>query len=424
MLHVVRDNRRHDWDWPQLPEEEDDDLWERPQTLAPRRHAHRKRRSPGGRVALAVLAAVLLMGVGAATYVIASNGAVDAAVARLPWLLLAPLHQSAAVPSQASTAAVPPPAATPAPLPAATMPQPAARPSVPDVPGLVILIRSAIVALDQANATGDYSVLRAIAAPAFQQANTPASLSQSFANLRRRDVDLSRVTVVNPHLNSQATVDERGLLKLGGFFGAGSEQMNFDLSFQLVEGHWRLFGIGVHPPQTTAGDETAGQKKRTAKAAATTVPDDATLITLIRSTVIALNQANQVGDYAVLREIAAPGFRNANSLAQLASIFAALRARNLDLAPVAVIDPRLARKATIDKRGYLRLTGYFPSEPEQVNFDLAFQFSDGQWRLFGIGLNTSRGAAASTASRDQASGKAAKSAPAAPGPTPHLRPPG
>jgi hypothetical protein len=40
--------------------------------------------------------------------------------------------------------------------------------------------------------------------------------------------------------------------------------------------------------------------------------------------------------------------------------------------------------------GYLRLTGYFPSQPEQVNFDLAFQFVQGPWRIFGIGVNTSR----------------------------------
>jgi hypothetical protein len=58
--------------------------------------------------------------------------------------------------------------------------------------------------------------------------------------------------------------------------------------------------------------------------------------------------------------------------------------------PVAVITPKLYRDPSFDERGRLRLTGFFPSRPEQVNFDLAFEMVDGHWRLFGIGVNTSR----------------------------------
>jgi hypothetical protein len=114
------------------------------------------------------------------------------------------------------------------------------------------------------------------------------------------------------------------------------------------------------------------------------------MVVLIRSAVVALNQANMTGNYSVLRDLSAPGFQQANSFADLATIFAELRARQLDLGPVVVIDPQLFRPAAIDERGLLRLTGFFASRPEQVNFDLAFQRVEGEWRLFGIGLNTSR----------------------------------
>ena len=36
----------------------------------------------------------------------------------------------------------------------------------------------------------------------------------------------------------------------------------------------------------------------------------------------------------------------------------------------------------------LRLTGYFPTRPLQINFDLIFQNVGGQWRLFGISVAT------------------------------------
>jgi hypothetical protein len=131
---------------------------------------------------------------------------------------------------------------------------------------------------------------------------------------------------------------------------------------------------------------------------------------------MALNQANMTGNYSMVREISAPGFQQANSHAQLSEIFASLRARDLDLGPVAVIAPELFRPPAIDERGMLRLTGFFRSEPEQVNFDLAFQLFGKEWRLFGIGLNTSRIDQAAPAS------KPPPAIPHAPGPPPLPRP--
>jgi hypothetical protein len=122
------------------------------------------------------------------------------------------------------------------------------------------------------------------------------------------------------------------------------------------------------------------------------VPDDLKLLILIRTTLIALNQANITGDYSILREIGAPGFRQANNPAQLAEIFTDLRSRKIDLSPIAVVEPKLARPAFINDRGMLRITGFFPTKPEQVNFDLAFLPIEGQWRLFGISVKTSQNA--------------------------------
>ena len=59
-----------------------------------------------------------------------------------------------------------------------------------------ILIRSTLLALDQANKTGNYTVLRDLGAPGFQATNNPAQLGDIFANLRRERIDLSGVAVL------------------------------------------------------------------------------------------------------------------------------------------------------------------------------------------------------------------------------------
>ena len=58
---------------------------------------------------------------------------------------------------------------------------------------------------------------------------------------------------------------------------------------------------------------------------ATQMPDAYKLNMLIRTTLIALNQANQTGNYSVLRDLGTPQFQSLNSDARLAEIFAALR---------------------------------------------------------------------------------------------------
>ena len=135
---------------------------------------------------------------------------------------------------------------------------------------------------------------------------------------------------------------------------------------------------------------TPEQAKPQPRTPAARVPTDDVLLMLIRSSLIALNQANATGNYTVLREMGAPGLQKANSAARLAEAFANLRHRNLDLSPILLFQPKLYRKPEITARGMLRVTGFFPTEPERVNFDLLFQLVEGRWRLFGISADTSR----------------------------------
>ena len=114
---------------------------------------------------------------------------------------------------------------------------------------------------------------------------------------------------------------------------------------------------------------------------------------LIRSSLLALDQANKTGNYTVLRDIGAPGFQS-NTAARLGEIFAKLRNDNLDLSGVAVIDPQLNLLPQIEANGLMRMAGFFPSVPTQVNFELSFAPVNGQWRLFGISVSLGQSAPA------------------------------
>jgi hypothetical protein len=115
------------------------------------------------------------------------------------------------------------------------------------------------------------------------------------------------------------------------------------------------------------------------------------VLILIRSALIAVDQGNKTGNYTVLRDLGAPGFQT-NTAARLAEIFAAQRRDNIDLSGVAVLDPQLTLLPQIESNGMLRMAGFFPSVPTQVNFELIFAPVSGQWRLFGISVNIGQSA--------------------------------
>ena len=169
----------------------------------------------------------------------------------------------------------------------------APKPAQIDRNGVIILIRSALLALDQANKTGNYTVLRDLGAPAFQ-ANTPARLGEIFAKLRNDNLDLSGVAVIDPQLSLLPQIESTGMLHMTGFFPSVPTQVNFDLAYAPVNGQWRLFGISVSigqsapaapavpepPPAAAKPPASAAPKPNAAKPMRSPFPDPAPAVKL------------------------------------------------------------------------------------------------------------------------------------------------
>jgi hypothetical protein len=131
-------------------------------------------------------------------------------------------------------------------------PEPAKPPPAAHVPtpaqidrnGVLILVRSALLALDHANKTGNYTVLRDLGSPGFQ-ANTAARLGEIFAAQRKDNIDLSGVLVLEPLLSMLPQIEANGMMHMAGFFPSVPTQVNFEMAFAPVERQWRLFGVSV-----------------------------------------------------------------------------------------------------------------------------------------------------------------------------------
>lgn len=127
--------------------------------------------------------------------------------------------------------------------PASALPAPAQAPA-PDHLASLRLLWGIMAAVDHANRTGNYSVLRDLGTAEFQARNNPANLAAIFAGLRERNIDLSDTLIVTPVWQMPPTMIQTRVLRLRGSFPLRPASILFDLLFAW-DGGWRLEAIAV-----------------------------------------------------------------------------------------------------------------------------------------------------------------------------------
>jgi hypothetical protein len=128
-----------------------------------------------------------------------------------------------------------------------TAPVASAQPDVPTLPSaeqLIALVRNVLLAVNDANLTGNYSVLRDLSAPDSQALNTPERLEESFRPIRQQGTDFSIVAVATPRFVQLPAFTPQGYLRVNGEF-ISSPRITFDIFLQHVAGRWRPYAIGV-----------------------------------------------------------------------------------------------------------------------------------------------------------------------------------
>ena len=158
----------------------------------------------------------------------------------------APVHAQSAQPGQALQQP-------------SVQPPPSLRPT-PSQLELSRMIWSTIAAVDHANRSGNYSVLRDISAQQFQINYNPAKLTEIFAGLRNSNIDLSTALLVPPTYYEAPQMVREDLFRVKGLFQLRPISITFDMFFQWEQGRWKLAGSDIQPAEMVAAQPApAGQ---------------------------------------------------------------------------------------------------------------------------------------------------------------------
>lgn len=167
------------------------------------------------------------------------------------------------------------------------------------------------------------------------------------------------------------------------------------VSGAVVLGHvaslaWPCEALAQEKPASETGKAVGKEKTASPAAASPVLPDADKIVLLIRTTLLTVSDALQTGNYTVLRDKAAPAFRDGTTPAGLMQTFAALNQQRIDLSPVAIIAPQLSEVPSLDGENRLKLKGYFPGKPVGIAFNITFEAVAGHWRLFAMSVGLAR----------------------------------
>jgi len=106
-----------------------------------------------------------------------------------------------------------------------------------------------LLAVNDANLTGNYTVLHDLSAPDSQGLNTPERLEESFRPIRQQGIDFSIVAVAQPQFSQLPAFTPQGYLRRNGEF-TGSSRITFDIFLEpnrrslAAVYHWCRGGAG------------------------------------------------------------------------------------------------------------------------------------------------------------------------------------
>jgi len=120
-----------------------------------------------------------------------------------------------------------------------------AQNKLPTERGLEALVKSSLLSFNDANVTGNYTVLHAKLSKPFRQQFSPEKLRQTFKEFADKNIDIDLIAALKPAYDPVPVVDDNGKLIVKGSFPTEPARVIFELDFIPSDGEWKLVRINV-----------------------------------------------------------------------------------------------------------------------------------------------------------------------------------
>jgi hypothetical protein len=122
---------------------------------------------------------------------------------------------------------------------------PALAQKAPDAFTQEVLVKSTLLTFNDANVTGNYTVLHAKLSKPFRDKFSPERLKEVFKVFHEKRIDFDLIAAKPPIASKPATVNDSGVLMLHGHFDTTPSRVHYELDFIMSDGEWKPIRINV-----------------------------------------------------------------------------------------------------------------------------------------------------------------------------------
>jgi len=115
------------------------------------------------------------------------------------------------------------------------------------------LIKTSLLTLNDANLTGNYTVVHAKLAKPFREQFSPDRLKEIFKAFADKQIDLGIIAAKSPVATAESIIDKRGALILRGYFDTAPSRVIYELDFFPSENEWKPIKLNVDVKPVNGG---------------------------------------------------------------------------------------------------------------------------------------------------------------------------
>jgi hypothetical protein len=123
---------------------------------------------------------------------------------------------------------------------------PASAQKVPDKMLQEVLVKATLLSFNDANVTGNYTVLHAKLSKPFRDQFPPEKLKTAFKEFADKHIDFDIIAAKPPISSEEPSVTDGGVLKLYGYFDTSPSRVLYQLEFIMSDGEWKATKIDVN----------------------------------------------------------------------------------------------------------------------------------------------------------------------------------
>lgn len=109
-----------------------------------------------------------------------------------------------------------------------------------------MLIKTHLLTLNDANITGNYTVLHAKLAEPFREQFSAERPKNIFKTFNDNKIEYGIIAIQPAIASSESKIDERGALMLRDYFDTRPSRVTYKLDFIRSEGEWKPIRINVN----------------------------------------------------------------------------------------------------------------------------------------------------------------------------------